>query len=270
MDRNEHSTVRGFPTVKLIIVLAVAVLVLALTWPRLRAHRTALLAENLRLAADADDRDAVVSLLKQGAPPDAWSGQTPHYCLRCKAISDEDLELAQLVFPPGAYTPETFPWHRPPFLTQAVLRDDLEMARTILDAGARINVASPYIDHTPLYEAVDTGKVAMTRLLLATARPEELRAPDDAGQSAYRILHRAVVGGSTELVTLLLDHGVPVNGLNAAGQTALDIAIMYENTDIEALLRSRVGQKGEEIRAQNNAKPGSGINPLAVRPVTHG
>ncbi len=246
----EHDhTSRGFTTFELVAVLAAILLLLVLAWPSLQSRRRAVLGEDLRQAVDKEDRDAALRLLKLGAPPDAWSGETPHYCLRCKAVRENDVEMVRQIFQSTAYTHDTFPRHCQPLLLMAVNLPSLEIAEILLDAGAPVAqrmrcsvILPPYhlIDQSPLGAALERNDEAMVDLLLSRATDAELQhpaPPEEPVGNDSMLLHSAVSGGNPNLLKLLLDRGVALDGVNSAGETALHIAAQQADREaIELLL----------------------------------
>lgn len=244
---HDHSS-RGFTTFELIAVVAAILLLLVLAWPSLQARRRVALGEELRQAVDNEDRDAALRLLKLGAPPDAWSGETPHFCLRCKAIRENDVEMVRQIFQSTAYTRDTFPSHCQPLLLIAVNLPSLEIAKILLDAGAPVaqrmrcsGFLPPFkIDQSPLGAALERNDEPMVNLLLSRATDDELQHPappeEPVGNDAL-LLHSAVSGGNPALLKLLLERAVPVDSVNSAGETALHIAAQEADREaIELLL----------------------------------
>lgn len=245
---HDHSS-RGFTTFELIAVVAAILLLLVLAWPSLQARRWVALGEELRQAVDNEDRNAAIRLLKLGAPPDAWSGETPHFCLRCKAIRENDVEMVRQIFQSTAYTRDTFPSHCQPLLLIAVNLPSLEIAKILLDAGAPVAqrmrcsvILPPYhlIDQSPLGAALERNDEPIVNLLLSRATDAELQHPappeEPVGNDAL-LLHSAVSGGNPALLKLLLERAVPVDSVNSAGETALHIAAQQADREaIELLL----------------------------------
>ncbi len=245
---NRHTS-RGFTSFELIAVLAAILLLLVLAWPSLQSRRRVVLGEDLRQAVDKEDRDAALRLLKLGAPPDAWSGETPHYCLRCKAVRENDVEMVRQIFQSTAYTRDTFPSHCQPLLLMAVNLPSLEIAKILLDAGAPVAqrmrcsvILPPYhlIDQSPLGAALERDDEPMVTLLLSRATEDELQhpaPPEEPVGNDSMLLHSAVSGGNPNLLKLLLDRGVALDGVNSAGETALHIAAQQADREaIELLL----------------------------------
>lgn len=244
---HDHSS-RGFTTFELIAVLAAILLLLVLAWPSLQSRRRVVLGEELRQAVDKEDRDAALRLLKLGAPPDAWSGETPHFCLRCKAVRENDVEMVRQIFQSSDYNRDTFPRHCQPLLLIAVNLPSLEIAKILLDAGAPVaqrmrcsGILPPFeIDQSPIGAAVERNDEPMVSLLLSRATDDELQHPgpleEPVGNDAL-LLHKAVSGGNPSLLKLLLERAVPVDSVNSAGETALHIAARQADREaIEILL----------------------------------
>lgn len=245
---NDHTS-RGFTTLELVAVVAAILLLLVLAWPSLQSRRRFVLGEELRQAMDKGDRDDALRLLELGAPPDAWSGATPHYCLMCKSVRENDVEMVRQVFQSNSYTRDTFPRHWQPLLLMAVNLPSLELTQILLDAGAPVAQRSPYreglyffteIDPSPLGTALERDDEPMVNLLLSRATDYELQHPapleDPVGNDAL-LLHKAVAGGNPNLLKLLLERRVPVDSVNSAGETALHTAAQQADREaIELLL----------------------------------
>lgn len=233
---------------ELAIVLATITLIFVFAWPALQQRRTQLLAEDLRTAGDANDRGAIIHYLKLGAPPDAWSGETPHFCLMCKAVRENDVEMVRQIFQSTAYNRDTFPRHCQPLLLMAVNLPSLEIAEILLDAGAPVaqrmrcsGILPPFkIDQSPLGAALERNDEPMVKLLLARATNDELQhptPPEEPIGNDSMLLHSAVSGGNPTLLKLLLERGIPRDGVNSAGETALHIAAQQADREaIEVLL----------------------------------
>jgi len=246
--KNDHTS-RGFTTLELVAVVAAILLLLVLAWPFLQSRRRVVLGEELRQAMDKGERDAALRLLKLGAPPDAWSGATPHYCLMCKAVRENDVEMVRQIFESTTYTRDTFPRHCQPLLLMAVDLPSLEIAEILLDAGAPVAQRGrcgeelyPFnvIDQSPLGAALERDEKPMATLLLSRATDDELQhpaPPEEPIGNDSMLLHRAVFGGNPTLLKLLLERGVARDGVNSAGETALHTAAQQVNREaIELLL----------------------------------
>ena len=245
---NDHTS-RGFTTLELVAVVAAILLLLVLAWPSLQSRRRVVLGEELRQAMDKGERDAALRLLKLGAPPDAWSGATPHYCLMCKAVRENDVEMVRQIFESTTYTRDTFPRHCQPLLLMAVDLPSLEIAEILLDAGAPVAQRGrcgeelyPFtvIDQSPLGAALERDDEPMATLLLSRATDDELQhpaPPEEPIGNDSMLLHRAVSGGNSTLLKLLLERGVAREGVNSAGETALHTAAQQADREaIELLL----------------------------------
>ncbi len=102
----------------------------------------------------------------------------------------------------------------------AAYRDDLEMARLLVDAGADIQATTRLGDLTPLFMAAKNGNGAMVELLMEAGA-------DANGTNANGTtpLMLAAASGDTGAVKVLLDQGAEVNAKDVTnGQTALMFA----------------------------------------------
>ena len=117
----------------------------------------------------------------------------------------------------------------------AAHRDNLEMARMLLDAGADVKSATRIGAITPLSMVGTNGNATMIELLLkAGADPN---ATNDLGTT---VLMKAAASGSVDAVNSLLDNGANVNAWEKAReQTALMFAAALDRVPVVRLLAAR-------------------------------
>ncbi|MDP6679982.1 MAG: ankyrin repeat domain-containing protein, partial [Verrucomicrobiota bacterium] len=63
-------------------------------------------------------------------------------------------------------------------------------------------------------------------------------------------LHWVAFGGKNEIVELLILNGADVNAMNNDGDTPLDFAIKFKNTETTELLRKHGAKTVEELKAE--------------------
>ena len=250
------TTRRGLSLIEVLLVLGVLSIMLIIAWPRFSTWRQTMLRNDLVEALDDGDRDEAVRLLKQGAPPDAWSGSTPHYCLRCKAVVEGDLEMARLLFPQSDFGGSVRSERHPPFLNVAVARNDVAIAAlllegtTSLDGRVRYGYSKNIMAGSP-GEALDAIRTLLLtyskagrpiprehldRGLVPKVIPQHLIHPTpeiDVGNPATRtrkivymntLLHDAVMLDSAPMLQLLLDHEANPDLTDENDETALQLA----------------------------------------------
>ena len=102
----------------------------------------------------------------------------------------------------------------------AAMRSDVELAETLIYAGAHLEATTRIGQHTPLHVASRSGQPGVLRALLeAGADPHALTA------SGATALHLAAGAGSGEAVAVLIDHGADIDAReNTWGQTPLMFA----------------------------------------------
>jgi hypothetical protein len=266
-------TTRGFSTLELIAVLAVLLVLMLLAWPSLQARRKAALGEDLRQAMFRKDRDAALRFLSLGAPPDAWSGASPHYCVYCEAIKKGDRELLQRAVNSVGMDNTSIRFHCPPLLVIALERHDTAMVDLLLKFGAPVTqrfqcrediYPERYVRLSPLAAAIEMNDSAMVNLLLAHTTPQDLQDPGHPSgplDNDSTLLHSAVRSGNPEWVTLLLERGVPVDALERLGETALHEAARRGNREMVEILLAH--------GADPTAKDVSGALPLDKAPARH-
>jgi len=102
----------------------------------------------------------------------------------------------------------------------AASRDDLEMARLLIQAGANVNAITRLNAVTPLMMACKQAGAALIEMLLKAGA--NANAVEESGTTPLML---AAASGSADAVKDLLDHGAQVNAKESAhGQTALMFA----------------------------------------------
>ena len=124
-------------------------------------------------------------------------------------------------------------------------RDDLEIARRLLDRGADVNAKAPW--GTALTKACEKGHLATASLLLD--RGAEVNAKDQNGQTP---LMKAAEADHLHVVRLLLEKGADVNAKDESnGETSLNRAARKGHTAIaELLLNNGAGVNATDKRGE--------------------
>lgn len=187
----------------------------------------------------------------------------PRHATLDQAIARGDLDDVKLHL---AADPDVLLRNREPALSplqQAILRNQTEIARLLIDAGADIDQPDRS-RRTPLHLAVERGNLALVETLLSRrAQPNErdkmgwtplhhaaakdrlaiARALLAGGANPMTLserggtpLHEAAASGGAGMVRLFLEAGVDPAVVSKMGVTALDIAREYGNEPAIALL----------------------------------
>jgi len=125
-------------------------------------------------------------------------------------------------------------------LHRAAESGNVALVRLLVDHDADTTLTNA-AGNTPLMIACDSGHVDVVRYLLqhsqtAADSPRPLQCANADGRTC---LHLAAVAGSVELADLLLEAGVSAYEVDAAGNTALVLAVWSRNFDLaSALLRA--------------------------------
>lgn len=131
-----------------------------------------------------------------------------------EAIEAEDLPKVELILREGA---DPSQWDFDDYFTTplslAVAVGDIEIVRSLLDAGADLNLGL----EAPLREAIDRGYYEIAILLLARGA-----AVDPLAEDGITPLMSAAARGDLRLVQLLLDYGADPQRHDREGQTARD------------------------------------------------
>ena len=151
-------------------------------------------------AARAGDREAVKSLMKEGADVNAPQGD-------------------------GMTA-----------LHWAAERGDIELANILIYGGANVGAVTRIGQYTPLHVAARTGSAAVVKALVAAKADVAAK----ASPSGVTALHLAATGGDIETITALLDSKAEVNAPeNEWGQTPLMFAAAADRTAAVKVLLQR-------------------------------
>jgi ankyrin repeat protein len=136
----------------------------------------------------------------------------------------------------------------------ASIRNDVEMGRLLIHAGANVDAATRIGNLTPLYLAATAGSASMlSELLKAGASANAVNSIN--GTTA---LMKASAAGSAEAVKLLLERGANVNAKETGlDQTALMFAAAADRADVIAILAAHgadlhLASKVTHIQPQKN------------------
>lgn len=127
-------------------------------------------------------------------------------------------------------------------LHRAALKGDVERARTLLAAGADVNVRQARYRGTPLQYAAHRGHVEVVRALLQHDALVDARDTHDRTPLMW-----AAMGGRAETVVALLDGGADVRAATASGWTALHYAAQARSGPVMHILVER----GADVLARN-------------------
>jgi hypothetical protein len=147
-------------------------------------------------------------------------------------------------------------------LHQAVFQRNGAIAKVLLDAKARVDVAgthgkSPAVKEFPLHRAV--GEPQLVKLLL-----DRGAAADVVDAGGMTPLHRAAAAGDVESARLLIQYSAAVNRLDKGGRTPRDIAEKLAATDKKTALRDLLDRNGGQLSTQLAAKPTAPATPKAI------
>jgi ankyrin repeat protein len=165
--------------------------------------------EQLVQAIADDDSAGVASLLEAGADPNAQAA-------------------------PGR-----------PVLFQAALHGKSEVAKLLIDRGADVHAET--VDGAILVKAAGKGHEQIVKLLLDAGADVDSLGKEGANEQTA--VFAAAISDDTEIVELLIQHGVDVNQTDLGGNTPLCIATGYSpNAETVSLLL----ENGANIDHQND------------------
>ncbi len=108
----------------------------------------------------------------------------------------------------------------------AAQKDDVELAKMLLYAGANVRATTRLGAYTPLLMAAKNGNTAMIEAL--TAAGADANTPTTNGATP---LMMAAASGQAAAVNALVAHGADVNATEVKGETALVFAAAFGRTD---------------------------------------
>lgn len=185
----------------------------------------------LHTAVHTKNPDLVIALIAAGANPNVFNNaqETPLYL----AVTNNYSDVAMALFVCKADVNAQNTKFKNTLLHFAVLKGNLALAEQCLITFE----VNPHIQNadktTPLYLAIECGKIAMVHLLLKTKGPDgkalinpEHR-PDNISMPP---IHWAYFNCQKNIATLLSLYGANPNRLSEAGVTANEIAV-YDHTN---------------------------------------
>jgi ankyrin repeat protein len=136
-------------------------------------------------------------------------------------------------------------------LQEAAAIGDVDLARSLIENGAKVQDFGNTSYTTALHRAAIEGHKPVVELLLAKGAPVNER-----DLPLKTPLYYAVLNGHKNIVELLLTHGADVNSKDGSGQTPLHWAVEKGHREIVELLID----KGADVGAKNN----DGRSPIDV------
>jgi ankyrin repeat protein len=142
----------------------------------------------------------------------------------------------------------------------AAYRDDVEMARLLVQAGANVKATTRLGDYTPLFFAAKNGNGAMVELLVKAGA--DVNAPNKAGTTPLML---AAAAPLPDAVKALLLHNANVNAKdNMNGETALMYAAAVNAAPAIKLLAERhadLNVLSKVLEPRDPSDKRDGINP---------
>ena len=140
------------------------------------------------------------------------------------AILDENLEIVRALVDAGADVNATDDEGKP-VLYWAILNENPEIVRVLVDAGADVN-ATDYQGNPMLYEAIFSKNPEIVRVLVDAGA--DVNATDDRGTP---VLLRAILTENPEIVRVVVDAGADVNATYDRGNPMLYWVILNGNPE---------------------------------------
>ena len=110
-------------------------------------------------------------------------------------------------------------------IRKAIVKDDLEDFRLLIEKCANINLINDMMCWTPLTKAIDSGKIEFVRLLIENGA--DINMPDPRGRKP---IDRAICRGNLEIIKLLIEKGADVSFIQAIDCGKIEfVRLLIEN-----------------------------------------
>jgi len=180
-------------------------------------------------AAKFDDISEVKSLVAKGISPNTLDPKGNPMLI--VAINDKSYKVIDFLLSNKSIDVDLQNKNGETPLMIASIDGDLGVVKTlVLQKKANINP----VGWTPLHYAATRGNLEVAQFLIANGAVVNALSP-----SHTTPLMMAVQSGNEVLVKLLLDNGADLKIRNTAGFSAIDVADLFDKTDIKAGLMSR-------------------------------
>ncbi|MDL1948768.1 hypothetical protein FBQ97_03020 [Acidobacteria bacterium ACD] len=188
------------------------------------------------VAIERGDVEAITALLDEGNKPDTHIDYGENWITPLmKAAWDGEKEIAEVLLAAGADVNAQAPGWGETALGQAVSRDHVEIARLLIDKGAKLESRNKQ-GFTPLKYAVAAGSEPVARALVAGgAKVDKPGTKYNKGETA---LHMAITQGKPEMVKVLLELKANPNARLANGDTPLKLARNGDQEDVVKMLKA--------------------------------
>jgi len=181
------------------------------------------------------DIEAVRSALKKGANVNSKAGEAPALIM---ALQLEHPDIARLLIEKGAKIGAKEDYMGSTALHEAAYRQYLDIVRLLIEKGAKVNEKNN-IGFTPFrYAAMDyfSKEDAGDIILFLISKGANVNEKDKKGETA---IHGLALNGKTNLLRILLDKGAQVNAATIEGITPLHLAAGNGNAECVQLLIER-------------------------------
>lgn len=128
-------------------------------------------------------------------------------------------------------------------LLEAVIANDMDKVKSLIENGADINTKTLYGNYTPLLLAARMNNSKMSKLLIDAGCEVNVN-----GSTNYPALHIAAANDNIELVKMLIEAKACVNVKDWDGGTAFMVAANHGNIEIAKMLVDA----GADVHAEDN------------------
>jgi hypothetical protein len=171
----------------------------------------------LIVAVQARNRKDIIRYINLGANVNATEGLVAPEFLINSIIHKQNLDLIKLFVEKKA-TLKTA-------LVKAVSLGDMEIFKTLIDAGADVNYYSKEVLSNPLLKAAHLGNAEMVRILLKKGAKASINEKGINGRNALMLAIRGLGEGTDkdrmEIIELLIENGIDLSAKDEKGKDAV-------------------------------------------------
>ncbi|MFI5391505.1 MAG: ankyrin repeat domain-containing protein [Bacteriovoracales bacterium] len=187
--------------------------------------------QQLIAAVRSKNKNEIIKLVNLGANVNATDG-APEFLIN-SIIHKNNMDLLNFFIQKKATLNSV--------LLRAISLGDMEIFKTLVDAGANVNYYSPETLTTPLLKAAHLGNLEMVKILLQEGANATINQKGIRGRNALMLAIRGLGDGTDrnrmEIIELLVNHGIDLSAKDGGGKDAAFHAMEKGNSYKRRILR---------------------------------